>query len=604
MPPPPPAAVVWFRLGLRLHDNDALLAALRDTITPPASAATASSRVLLPIFNLDPHYVHTARIGVRRWIFLLESLRDLDASLRARGSRLLVVRGDPERVMPVLWRRAGVDRMYWMWQDAHPYVTHRDRAIQTLAEAEGAQVTVTGGTVLYDCAEVIRRNGGRPPLTYQSFLGVTAKMPAPPPPAPAPDALPPVSDADVRRLVDAFAGAAAEERVGSGGEGTRKKGDGDGVFVKAAGPNGNFDVPALEEFDFERLEPGEESPHRGGESVAMKVLEAYMAQKRKVMTFEKPKTSPAAFNPADTTVLSPHLKFGTLSPRTLYHRLKAIYATGQHTQPPVSLLGQLLWRDFYYTAATGTPNYGRMAGNPICRQINWWCQDGETDDRNPIAAKHLKAWTEGRTGYPWIDAIMVQLRKEGWIHHLARHSVACFLTRGDLFISWERGAEVFEELLLDHDWSLNVGNWMWLSASAFFHQYFRVYSPVGFGKKYDKEGKFIKRYLPVLRKLPAQYIYEPWKAPKAVLKTAGVELGVNYPRPIVDHDVVSKVNMGRMKEAYDKHNDSGPMEEGSEDEERVAAGKAAASATKQKGKRKQAAERTIDEFVTKTKRKK
>ena len=93
-----------------------------------------------------------------------------------------------------------------------------------------------------------------------------------------------------------------------------------------------------------------------------------------------------------------------------------------------------------------------MSGNKICRQIPW-----ETNEA------HLAAWAEGRTGFPWIDACMVQLRQEGWIHHLARHSVACFLTRGDLWINWEEGVKVFDKYLLDADWSLNNGNWMWMS---------------------------------------------------------------------------------------------------------------------------------------------
>ena len=110
---------------------------------------------------------------------------------------------------------------------------------------------------------------------------------------------------------------------------------------------------------------------------------------------------------------------------------------------------------------------------------------------------YLELWfvvlkLQGRTGFPFIDAVMTQLRKEGWIHHLGRHAVACFLTRGDLWVSWEEGMKVFEEYLLDADWSLNAGNWMWLSASAFFHQYFRVYSPIAFGKKTDKNGDFIR----------------------------------------------------------------------------------------------------------------
>ena len=85
------------------------------------------------------------------------------------------------------------------------------------------------------------------------------------------------------------------------------------------------------------------------------------------------------------------------------------------------------------------------------------------------------------------------------MHHLARHSVACFLTRGDLWCSWEAGAKVFDRLLIDADWSINNANWMWLSASAFFTQYFRVYSPVAFGKQYDPQGLYIKRFVPELK---------------------------------------------------------------------------------------------------------
>ncbi len=104
----------------------------------------------------------------------------------------------------------------------------------------------------------------------------------------------------------------------------------------------------------------------------------------------------------------------------------------KNSSPPLSLYGQLLWREFFYTAATNNPRFDKMEGNPICVQIPW--------DKNPEA---LAKWAEGRTGFPWIDAIMTQLRQEGWIHHLARHAVACFLTRGDLWISWEEGMKVW-----------------------------------------------------------------------------------------------------------------------------------------------------------------
>lgn len=106
----------------------------------------------------------------------------------------------------------------------------------------------------------------------------------------------------------------------------------------------------------------------------------------------------------------------------------------KNSSPPLSLYGQLLWREFFYTAATNNPCFDKMENNPICVQIPW--------DRNPEA---LAKWAEGRTGFPWIDAIMTQLRQEGWIHHLARHAVACFLTRGDLWIGWEEGMKVREQ---------------------------------------------------------------------------------------------------------------------------------------------------------------
>jgi len=113
--------------------------------------------------------------------------------------------------------------------------------------------------------------------------------------------------------------------------------------------------------------------------------------------------------------------------------------------------------------------------------------------------------------------------------------------------------KVFEEWLLDADYALNAGNWMWLSASAYFHQYFRVYSPVAFGKKTDPTGAYVRKYLPVLAKMPDAYIYEPWRAPMCVQKEAGCLVGKDYPRPIVDHAVTHKKNIARMKAAYAKN---------------------------------------------------
>lgn len=174
--------------------------------------------------------------------------------------------------------------------------------------------------------------------------------------------------------------------------------------------------------------------------------------------FERPRMNANSLL-ASPTGLSPYLRFGCLSCRLFYFKLTDLYKkvlsevrvdflkyskiffliilfcfysqVKKNSSPPLSLYGQLLWREFFYTAATNNPRFDKMEGNPICVQIPW--------DKNPEA---LAKWAEGRTGFPWIDAIMTQLRQEGWIHHLARHAVACFLTRGDLWISWEEGMKV------------------------------------------------------------------------------------------------------------------------------------------------------------------
>ncbi len=229
----------------------------------------------------------------------------------------------------------------------------------------------------------------------------------------------------------------------------------------------SYDVPKLEELlGKDSSSSLGECLYPGGETEALARMDKYVSQANAdwVRRFEKPNTSPNSIDPS-TTVLSPHLKFGCLSARRFYWRLKEVEGKKKCSQPPVSLMGQMMWREFYYAAAAGTDNFHKMEGNPVCKQIDW--------DTNE---EYLKAWSEARTGFPFIDAVMTQLRREGWIHHLARHSVACFLTRGDLYVSWEEGQRVFEELLLDADYALNAGNWMWLSASAFFHQVNRRHS--------------------------------------------------------------------------------------------------------------------------------
>ncbi|KAL2623440.1 hypothetical protein R1flu_003645 [Riccia fluitans] len=496
-------SIMWFRKGLRLHDNPALHKSCQD-----------ASHVF-PLFVLDPFFLApdptapspgSRTVGVNRIQFLLESLRDLNASLESRGSKLLLVQGNPVEVLPELIEKWSINRLCFEF-DTEPYAQDRDQQIKEICDHRGVEVHTPVSHTLFDPREVIAKNGGKPPLTYQAFCRKLGNPPKP------------LDDATVK--VPAPPGDLKDVKV--------------------------VPVPSLEDLGYVDLKE-DFTPFRGGETEGLKRLEESLANKKWVSEFEKPKGDPTAFLKPATTCLSPYFKFGCVSARLFYSRLLAVYAESKkHTQPPVSLEGQMLWREFFYTAGYGTPNFDRMVGNPICKQIPW------KDDENL-----LSCWRDGRTGYPWIDAAMIQLRKWGWLHHLARHAVACFLTRGDLFVYWEKGRDVFDRLLVDSDWALNNGNWMWLSASAFFAQYHRIYSPITFAKKYDPDGKYIKHFIPALKDMPKAYIYEPWTAPLSVQKQANCIIGKDYPKPVVDHAIANKKCRDRMGAAYALNKQAAP----------------------------------------------
>ncbi|KAM6585887.1 hypothetical protein CsatB_012889 [Cannabis sativa] len=493
------SSLIWFRKGLRIHDNPAL---------DYASKGTAA---LYPVFIIDPHYMKpdynafspgSSRAGLNRIRFLLESLVDLDSNLKKLGSRLLVLKGEPGEVLFRCLKQWDVKKLCFEY-DTEPYYQALDVRVKDYASAAGIEVFSPVSHTLFNPGDIIQKNGGKPPLTYQSFLKLAGE--------PSWASSPLMTSRSSLPLV---------------------------------GDHGDceiFEVPTLKELGYEDTEQEDYlTPFRGGESEALKRLRDSLSDKEWVAKFEKPKGDPSAFLKPATTVLSPYLKFGCLSSRYFYQCLQDVHKiVKKHTSPPVSLVGQLLWRDFFYTVAFGTPNFDQMKNSTICKQIPW-------NDNDELFA----AWREGRTGYPWIDAIMVQLHKWGWMHHLARHCVACFLTRGDLFVHWEKGRDVFERLLIDSDWAINNGNWLWLSCSSFFYQYNRIYSPISFGKKYDPNGNYIRYFLPILKDMPREYIYEPWTAPLSIQTKAKCIIGKDYPKPVVLHDSASKECKRRMGEAY------------------------------------------------------
>ncbi|OCL06457.1 Cryptochrome/photolyase FAD-binding domain-containing protein [Glonium stellatum] len=546
-----PRVCYWFRTDLRLHDSPALKAAL--DLTPEC---------LYPIWTWDPHYVYKARVGPNRWQFLIDCQNDLSTSIANinPSSKLFVLREAPQTLFPKLFKEWRISHLVFE-KDTDAYARERDERIIQLAHEAGVKVVVRTGRTLYDPDELVKKNHGEPTMSVSQVQNAGKLIGPIPRPLPAPKSLP-----DPGELSLSF----NQERPTQDPDynSAHRKGL-DKSYSALAGPNGDFSVPTLSELGIEQST----TPHRGGEKNALEMLLSIVMDKDYTATFEKPKTAPTAFSPQATTLLSPHLHFGSLSCREFYWRVQDVVNEykGRASNPPTSLTGQLLFRDMYFGAqAILGYKFGQTYGNPHCRFIPWHLPSkidiesglitNEYFIDSATAQTYLERWKYGRTGFPWIDALMRQLRQEGWIHHLGRHAVACFLTRGGCYIDWERGAEVFEEWLIDHEAACNIGNWQWLACAAFYSQFYRCYSPVAFPQKWDKEGRFVRRYVPELEHYDQKYIYEPWKAPIADQKKWGClikgdALGGDekfkiYPKPMFDFAKRREICISAIKNAY------------------------------------------------------
>jgi deoxyribodipyrimidine photo-lyase len=218
--------------------------------------------------------------------------------------------------------------------------------------------------------------------------------------------------------------------------------------------------------------------------------------------------------------LSVHNRFGTVSIRQL-----AKIALDQPSEGSSVWLSELIWRDFYFQILFNFPHINE--GQAFKSQFN-----NLKFENNP---EYFMAWKEGRTGYPIIDAAMRQLNKTGFMHNRLRMVAASFLVK-DLLIDWRWGEDYFAEKLIDFDFSANNGGWQWAASTGCDAQpWFRIFNPILQSKKFDAEGQFIKKYVPELNALSANEIHEPWENRKTNTTSSKINLGVDYPMPIVNH---------------------------------------------------------------------
>lgn len=484
----------WFKKGLRLHDNPALLHAVN------------TSKTVYPVFVFDEAFIFQQdkdNAGKKRLLFLMDALQDLRNSLKKIGSNLYIFMGDTQSVLKNKVKEWNITQFTYIF-DTEVHFRERDKQVKATLQEMGINVVSKVGHTLYDIDKIWTQNNGMPLLTYRKFLDAVASRSEPPLPV---------------RTIQTH------------------------DFLNKEVLTCEDDTKRYEAFTDKKLAGFDRNRYgwHGGETHA---LERFKLR----CDFQKGLELPAktALQNSSTTGLSPYFCLGCISPRMFYHTMKTIKAEARkHCLTPKSLMGQIIWRDFFYCVAAYTPNFTRMKGNPICLQISW------AEDE-----KLLESWRYGVTGYPWIDANMRQLKKEGWINHLGRDCVACFLTRGNLWLNWEEGQKVFEQYLLDADYSINAGNWLWLSASAFYHKFNKIFHPVYFGKRTDPTGEYVRKFVPELAKYPHKYIYEPWKAPLEVQIEANCIIGRDYPQPVVDHETSSQKNLERMRRFRSQQEDT------------------------------------------------
>ncbi|MGI9500493.1 MAG: cryptochrome/photolyase family protein [Geminicoccaceae bacterium] len=226
-----------------------------------------------------------------------------------------------------------------------------------------------------------------------------------------------------------------------------------------------------------------------------------------------------------TSRLLPHLHFGEISLHRCWRVVEdRLAASSEGACGARAFLRELVWREFSYHLLFHWPHLPTRAFRPEFEKFPW----NENDEA-------LRAWQQGRTGYPIVDAGMRELWRTGWMHNRVRMITASFLIK-DLLIPWQEGEAWFWDTLVDADLASNSASWQWVAGSgADAAPYFRVFNPVLQGRKFDPKGDYVRRYVPELAELDTKHLHAPWEAPAEALKAAGVTLGETYPKPIVDH---------------------------------------------------------------------
>lgn len=475
--------IVWFRDDLRVSDHPALYAASR----------TGSPVICLYVLDdfsaaLKPPQARPLG-GAARW-WLAQSLRALQERIGAMGASLVLRKGAAAEVIADIAREVEAAGVFWNEIAQAPHLAVAEGVTAALKDLDISTQSFAGD--LLTAPATIRNKEGRGLRVFTPFWRRVQSLGDPPKPLPAP------------RALQAVPGVRSD---------------------------------TLDSWKLEPTKPdwagGLRETWTPGEVSAQKQLKQFL--KSGVAGYSTDRDRP---DREGTSRLSPHLRFGEISPRQVWYAAR--FAAAEHPQLAGDIdkfLSELGWREFCRHLLHDVPDLAERNLQPSFDAFPWKYDD-----------KALHAWQRGQTGYPVVDAGMRELWYTGVMHNRIRMVVASFLVK-HLLIDWREGEKWFWDTLVDADAGSNPANWQWVAGSgADAAPYFRVFNPILQGEKFDPDGVYVRRWVPELKDMPSKLIHQPWTATPLELASAGVTLGTSYPEPIIAH----KAGRERALAAYAK----------------------------------------------------
>ena len=465
--------IFWFRKDLRTVDNKALQNFI-------VKLTNDSHFCLIYIKNPDTYNY----FGQKRISFLLKCLEELDNELAKFRLNLQVFYGKSKHIFEKISEHYNTINIYCNAQ-VEPYALERDKIIQNLVFRNNGSFNVYSDSTIIDFEQIKTKNE----KPYTVFTPFKKKF---------------------LMLVDNYSFTSFKCNLN-----------------KLIGKN-EIKLNFLHKFDlknkYERI--SNRNKIKGGRKSALSQLKEF--SKFKICRYKYERDFPSK---PSTSLLSPHIHFGTISIRECFK--EALKVTGNLNDPWIN---ELVWREFYYNITFNFPEIINKSFKAKYNIIQW-----KNDELK------FEKWCMGLTGFPIVDAGMRQLRQEGWMHNRLRMITAMFLTK-DLLIDWRYGENYFAQNLIDLDFSSNNGGWQWSASTGCDAQpYFRIFNPELQSRKFDPEGIYIKKYIPELKFVDYKYIHNPSLMDRTEQLSAFCILGKDYPKPVVNHSIAKEEAIKRFR---------------------------------------------------------